>query len=111
MNCYCGQKQTFANCCEPIHKNIALAKTAEQLMRSRYSAYVMANGKYLTLSHHKTTRPSRNEMKDIVKWAKSVEWIQLDVLETTKGTENDTEGTVTFKAFFFENGRVNKYHK
>lgn len=80
-------------------------KTAEQLMRSRYSAFTQADGDYLMQSHHASTRPIK-EKKTIAKWAKSVEWIKLKIIETTKGTENDTEGTVTFNAYFYENGKV-----
>ncbi|MCL4157034.1 UNVERIFIED_CONTAM: hypothetical protein GTU68_053260 [Idotea baltica] len=74
-------------------------------MRSRYSAFVLANGDYLMDSHHASTRPTK-EKKAIVKWAKSVEWIKLEVLETTKGKETDNEGIVTFKAYFYEKGKV-----
>lgn len=89
---------------------MAEAKTAEQLMRSRYSAFVKADGDYLMQSHHASTRPLK-EKKSIVKWAKSVEWIKLDVIETSKGTENDTEGTVTFQAYFYEKGKVDIIHE
>ncbi len=75
-------------------------------MRSRYSAFVRANGDYLMQSHHSTTRPLK-EKKAIVKWAKSVSWIRLEVLEALKGKVKDTEGTVTFNAYFYENGEVN----
>ncbi|WP_354667418.1 YchJ family protein [Pseudotamlana agarivorans] len=86
------------------------AKTAEQLMRSRYSAFVLAKGDYLVESHHSKTRTPK-EKKSIEKWAKSVQWIKLEVLETTKGQIEDTEGTVTFNAYFFENGKVDVIHE
>lgn len=105
MNCYCGSLKPYSNCCEKAHKNIDEAKTAEQLMRSRYSAFVLANGEYLMESHHASTRQTK-EKKAIVKWAKSVEWIKLEVLETVKGTETDKEGTVTFQAYFYEKRKV-----
>ena len=110
MNCYCGSLKSYANCCEKAHKNITEAKTGEQLMRSRYSAFVLANGNYLMQSHHSSTRPLK-EKKAIVKWAKSVKWIKLEVIETTKGTANDTNGTVTFNAYFYENGKVDVIHE
>lgn len=110
MNCYCGNQKTYTNCCEKAHKNISEAKTAEQLMRSRYSAFVLANGYYLMQSHHTSTRPLK-EKKTIVKWAKSVQWIKLEVTEKVKGTENDTEGTVTFNAYFYEKGKVEVIHE
>lgn len=65
-------------------------------MRSRYSAFVLAKGTYLMQTHHKSTRPIK-EKKAIVKWAKSVQWIKLEILKSS----NDT---VSFNAYFIENG-------
>jgi SEC-C motif-containing protein len=79
-------------------------------MRSRYSAFVLANGDYLMETHHPKTRPIK-EKKAIVTWAKSVQWIKLEVLETSKGTQNDTEGIVTFNAYFYENGKIDVIHE
>ncbi|MBU2938130.1 Sec-C motif domain protein [Lacinutrix sp. C3R15] len=110
MNCYCGNNKSYKTCCEVYHLNNGKTKTAEQLMRSRYSAFVLANGDYLMATHHASTRPL-SEKKEIVKWAKSVEWIKLEVQETTKGLDNDKEGTVTFSAYFYENGKVDVIHE
>ncbi|MFT5242993.1 MAG: SEC-C motif-containing protein [Psychroserpens sp.] len=110
MKCYCGNKKTYATCCEVFHLNKGKTKTAEQLMRSRYSAFVLANGDYLMQTHHSSTRPI-SEKKEIVKWAKSVQWIKLEILETTRGLENDLEGTVTFNAYFYENGSIELIHE
>ncbi|MDO7172218.1 YchJ family protein [Mariniflexile sp. AS56] len=110
MTCYCGNTATYQNCCEVYHKNGGKTETAQQLMRSRYSAFVLANGDYLMNTHHPKTRPIK-EKKAIVAWAKSVEWIKLEVIETTKGLINDTEGTVTFNAFFYDNGKIDVIHE
>ncbi|AEH00958.1 MULTISPECIES: YchJ family protein [unclassified Lacinutrix] len=110
MNCYCGNNKTYKTCCEVFHLNNGKTETAEQLMRSRYSAFVLADGNYLMQTHHASTRPI-SEKKAIVKWAKSVEWIKLEVLESNKGLKNNTEGTVTFNAYFFENGKVDVIHE
>lgn len=110
MICYCGNNKTYQDCCEVFHKNGGKTETAEQLMRSRYSAFVLANGDYLMQSHHASTRPIE-EKKEIIKWAKSVQWIKLEVLETSKGNKNDTDGTVTFNAYFYEHGKVNVIHE
>ncbi len=110
MSCHCGNKETYSNCCKKAHLDIANVQTAEQLMRSRYSAFVLADGNYLMLSHHASTRPTK-EKKSIVKWAKSVQWIKLEIEETSKGLENDTEGTVTFNAYFYEKGKVDVIHE
>ncbi len=110
MNCPCGSLKPYPDCCQVAHLNLSMVTTAEQLMRSRYTAFVMANGDYLMASHHKSTRPLK-EKDSIVAWAKSVSWIRLEVLETTKGKKNDTKGTVTFNAYFYENGQVAVIHE
>tara|TARA_R110002049_G_C8988739_1_gene548859 strand:- start:404 stop:790 length:387 start_codon:yes stop_codon:yes gene_type:complete len=105
MNCYCGNSKSYTDCCEVFHLNKGKTETAEQLMRSRYSAFVLADGDYLMATHHSSKRPIK-EKKAIVKWAKSVQWIRLEVLETSNGSINDVEGIVTFNAYFFEKGKV-----
>ncbi len=110
MDCYCGSAREYADCCEIAHNDISAVKTAEQLMRSRYTAFVMGNGNYLIRSHHSTTRPSKDK-NAIVNWAKSVNWIRLEVIDRSKGGVKDSEGTVTFNAYFFENGKVELIHE
>jgi len=106
MNCNCGSGKTYSECCEIAHHFLKAVVTAEQLMRSRYAAFTLANGDYLMESHHISTRPL-SEKETIVAWAKSVDWVELKILSTTKGLEKDTEGTVAFEAFFKENGKLN----
>ena len=110
MKCYCNSNKEFSQCCQPIILGAAKAETAEQLMRSRYSAYVVADINYLLNSHHKSTRPTK-ERKNILKWAKSVRWIGLEVISTQKGTATDSDGYVEFKAMFEENGKLDYIHE
>jgi SEC-C motif-containing protein len=56
MLCPCGNPVDYARCCGPLHDGAAAA-TAEQLMRSRYSAYVLKREDYLLASWHRDTRP------------------------------------------------------
>lgn len=99
IKCNCDSGVLYDNCCAIAHSNISLVKTAEQLMRSRYTAYVLANIDYLMQSHHSSTRPIR-EKQEIVDWTTSVDWIKLEVLNATHGLESDEKGTVEFKAYF-----------
>ncbi|MFC5194117.1 YchJ family protein [Bizionia hallyeonensis] len=110
MNCYCGNNKTYNDCCEVFHLNQGKTETAEQLMRSRYSAFVIANGDYLMQTHHSSSRPT-SEKEAIIQWAQSVDWIKLEIINTTKGLKNDNEGTVTFNAYFYENGNVEIIHE
>ena len=106
MSCNCGSGKLYNECCEIAHLSLMRVKTAEQLMRSRYTAFTIADGDYLMESHHVSTRPI-TEKEDIIAWAKSVEWIELKILSKTKGLECDLDGTVEFKAFFIEKGKRN----
>ncbi len=111
MKCPCKSTKTYDECCKKAHQDIQSVTTAEGLMRSRYSAFVLVDINYLQESHHSNTRPSNQENKEILQWTKSVEWIKLEILNTTKGTSTDSTGTVEFKAFFMENGKVDIIHE
>lgn len=104
MQCPCNPNKKYSDCCQKAHKNINTVTTAEKLMRSRYSAFVLANINYLQKSHHTTTQPSKKEKRELEAWTKSVNWLKLEVL-------NSTENTVEFKAYFMENGSVNVIHE
>ncbi len=110
MLCYCNSKKAFSECCEPIILGKQDAETAEQLMRSRYSAYVVANVNYLLNSHHPNTRPTK-ERKSILKWTKSLSWISLEIISKQKGQPIDKEGNVEFKALYMENGKIECIHE
>lgn len=110
--CPCGSGKIYEKCCGIVHTNINSVNTAEQLMRSRYSAFCMANGEYLHKSHHTKTRPkSKLERNETVNWAKSVTWLKLEIINTTKGSKTDDTGTVEFKAFYMENGSSTFMHE
>ena len=63
MKCYCGHNKTYKECCEVFHLNNGKTKTAQQLMRSRYSAFVLAKGDYLMQTHHSSTRPIKEKKR------------------------------------------------
>ena len=110
--CPCGSNKEYNMCCGIAHNNILDVKTAEQLMRSRYSAFCIADGKYLHKSHHPSTRPKlKSERKEIIKWAKSVNWVSLEIISKSGGTENWDFGTVEFEANYLENGMPNLIHE
>ena len=94
-NCYCGRSASFENCCEPIIRGVEYAISAEQLMRSRYSAYCTQAADYLVETTHKSTRKFHKK-SDILDWAKSNKWLKLEIVESS-------ENTVEFQAFYIDN--------
>lgn len=111
MKCPCNPYRLYENCCAKAHQDILQVTTAEQLMRSRYSAFVLGNVAYLQGSHHSSGRPGKKEARQIENWTNSVNWVKLVILQTTKGLKNDTTGTVEFKAFYMENNKVQVIHE
>jgi SEC-C motif-containing protein len=90
--CPCGTGLPYAECCGPLLDGTATAATAEQLMRSRYSAFAVGDPAYLLATWHPSTRPRSLTLDEDVRWT------GLDVLATTGGAMFAAEGTVEFRA-------------
>jgi SEC-C motif-containing protein len=90
--CPCGTGSSYAACCGRLHDGTATAGTAEQLMRSRYSAFAVGDPAYLLATWHPDTRPGALELDPQVRWT------GLEVLSTTGGSLLAAEGTVAFRA-------------
>lgn len=103
--CPCGSGEAFAACCLPLHSGEEHARTAEQLMRSRYSAFAVGNGDYLWRSWHPRTRP------DSVEIDPRIAWTGLEVIRCVAGGADDTEGEVEFLASYRENQRSGTLHE
>lgn len=101
-SCVCGHKKTFKQCCGRFLEGGEHAKTPEQLMRSRFSAYALGGfGEYLLATWFPATAAglSANELSE-----RNVYWHSLDVLN--KSQQGD-KAEVEFKAYF-SNGKHDK---
>ena len=108
--CPCGSALTFQQCCEPIISGQQDALTCGQLMRSRYTAFTLADADYLMRSQHADTRQIQ-ESGAVKKWAKSVKWMGLVILDTQAGSAHDETGYVEFRAFYQEAGQMQQIHE
>ncbi len=109
--CPCGKnKNLYIDCCKLIHDDIFQAESAEQLMRSRYSAFVLCKGDYLLLSHSQKYRDPNN-IENTIRWSRSVAWNHLEIIETIDGKIGDDHGTVEFKAYFKEKNKIKFIHE
>lgn len=73
--CPCDDKTAYAACCGLWHAG-SRAPTAEALMRSRYSAYVLGLEDYLLATWHRDTRPSS---LDLATQSPKPTWLGLSV--------------------------------
>ena len=108
-DCPCESHETYANCCHSIHVGQP-AKTAEQLMRARYSAYVFKNLDFIESSHDPKTL-AKTDMEANADWARSTTWLNLEILSTESGTEDDDWGKVEFRAQFENQRGQNSHHE
>lgn len=97
--CYCGSSESYSNCCEPYHTASKLAQTAQILMRSRFSAFVVKNEAYLLATWDESKRPVSFDFSSEV-----VNWQRLEIIRCNKGRENHNQGTVEFKAYYQQDG-------
>jgi SEC-C motif-containing protein len=105
--CPCGSDRKLSVCCGPFLGGAARAATAEQLMRSRYSAYVLGNEEYLLDTWHISTRPERLGLAE----SPAVRWLSLRVIRAEAGGPHDMEGLVDFIARYKPAGRANQLHE
>ena len=103
--CPCLSGQPYGECCEPFHRGTSSAPTAERLMRSRYSAFVVGDAAYLLRTHHPSTRPATLDLDP------SIRWYRLDILGRTRGGVLDTDGEVEFRASYRFDGEAGSQHE
>ena len=102
-SCYCGNTKTFQNCCEPIILQQQLATSAEQLMRSRFSAFYTKNEAWLEASWDESTRSKTLQFEDGLKW--------LDLTIIQSSNSDKTHSTVEFEARYLKAGKVQAIHE
>lgn len=105
--CLCGSHLASERCCALLHSGAKSAATAEELMRSRFTAYAQHNEAYLLATWDSSKRP------DNIDFSKedNVEWKRLEIIGTKKGGEKDVKGIVEFKAFYQMNGEEYAMHE
>jgi SEC-C motif-containing protein len=96
--CPCGSGEIHGRCCGPVIAGTAPARTAEALMRSRYTAY--ATG---AIDHIAATEDARDvDREATARWARRRTWTGLEIVGTEGGGEADEEGVVEFRAHYRE---------
>ncbi|QBY03015.1 hypothetical protein E2K93_00900 [Thalassotalea sp. HSM 43] len=84
--CPCGSQQELDHCCQAIITGAKQANTAEQLMRSRFTAYALGDSKYVA-NTYAAAKQAENSEADIKAWMDETVWLSLNV-EQTDYTDN-----------------------
>lgn len=115
--CPCGGP-AFDRCCGPYLAGAAVPPSAEALMRSRYTAFTLADEPYLVATWHPSTRPQ----DAVIDHAEPMRWLGLEIktalrLRQRKAELPDDPGqdpnrdTVEFVARFKVGGRAHRLHE
>jgi SEC-C motif domain protein len=89
----------------PYHTGSAIPPSAEALMRSRYTAYVLANTAYLKATWHPECLPTSFALDE----QERVQWLGLQVKRHE--ASDDNHAVVEFVARYKINGRAHRLHE
>jgi SEC-C motif-containing protein len=96
--CPCGSGEPYDACCGRLHRRAAEATTAEELMRSRYSAYAVGELDHVFRTWHPRTRP------DTIEPDPALAWTGLQITDVVAGGPGDETGEVEFVASYVRDG-------
>lgn len=99
--CPCDTGKPYADCCGPLHDGSAVPPTAEALMRSRYSAYVLNQLDYLRSTWHAITRPVA-----LLPNEPGLQWLGLRI--KAHAQQDESHATVAFVARSKLGGRAHR---
>lgn len=102
--CPCGSGECFGACCGPVLAGEP-AQTALQLMRSRYTAFVVGDAAHLMATWHPGTAPEAVDLD------RALRWTGLEILDTVQGGPDDKRGIVEFRAGWRERGHSGNLHE
>ena len=97
LSCPCGLAQ-YSECCQLLHSGLKHAETAQQLMRSRYSAFAKYEIDYIV----KTTAIGQQQALDvnaIAEWSKANNWLKLEIVQAQEKIDKN-HAQVEFKAHY-----------
>ena len=106
--CPCGQG-AYMSCCAPLHQRQQYASSAEQLMRSRYSAFALQQIDYLI----QTTALGQQSYLDrdaIADWSQRNTWLQLEVIHHLAKLDK-CHAQVEFKAHYHDGQQAQVHHE
>lgn len=96
--CPCQSGKNYPECCQPFHLKKQFPETAEQLMRSRYSAYTLVDIPYIV----ETTAPNQQKYLNQIamkEWAETTNWVGLEIVKHLAYVSKN-HNKVEFNAFF-----------
>lgn len=110
QKCPCCSGKEYEMCCKPFLEMGQKPQTAEQVMRSRYTAFCVGQINYILESSHPHYRKDI-DLKSIRQWSEQSEWVQLEIVNVQNGLGDDDTGIVEFIAHYRQQGHDIKHHE
>jgi len=98
-HCSCSSGKVYEECCGQFISGKKKPKTAEQLMRARYTAHSRTEVDFIINTLHPSRRKDESP-KEIRQWCESTKWKTFEIVLLEEGGEDDNEGVVEFKATY-----------
>ena len=103
--CPCCSGHLFSACCEPYLAKVTAPPTAEALMRSRYTAYALADEAYLKSTWCPDTLPTDFNLSDQA----DAKWLGLKIMR--RENTDDNHAIVEFDARYKIRGKAHRLHE
>ncbi|WP_230351119.1 YchJ family protein [Lelliottia sp. WAP21] len=101
--CPCGSALEYSLCCQRYLTGEQVAPDPSHLMRSRYTAFVIKDARYLIKTWHPSCH-AEDFRQEIEAGFAHTEWLGLTLIESSVGN-TASEGFVSFVARFSEQGK------
>lgn len=108
--CPCNAQQRYEQCCGPLLAGKTQAKTAEQLMRSRFSAFYLADIDYLIRTHHPSQRQA-DDREGLTDSVENCQWHSLQIILSRQGQAQQHSGEVEFVAYYSKQQQMFQLHE
>ena len=107
-SCPCCSEMPYSLCCEHFIEGLQLPDTPEQLMRSRFTAFVLKNVDYIlsTVTGPAKTTQTKESLQSSLN---EVEWQKLEVVRSA--ILETGLGEVEFKAYYSLNNETHILHE
>jgi SEC-C motif domain protein len=99
--CSCCSGKEHAQCCGPLLEGKRKAETAEELLRSRYTAFTLGDVAYIRRTRHPRSSTAFDE-EAVRSWAEGSEWHGLSISKVDRGGAHDDQGVIDFVATYTE---------
>ena len=110
MRCPCGQGVEYDDCCGRYISGREIPVTAEQLMRSRYTAYSLANIPYIEATMRGSAAQGFNPL-EAMQWAKAANWQGLTVHAHQPVLDDPPRAFVEFTAKYEVDNKLHHLHE